>query len=286
MSAGLDTSLDPTDLEFVRSFVYARSAIVVGADKTYLVQDRLSGVARDVGIESLRALVARLRCTPDGLLHTRVVEAMTTNETSFFRDVHPFEVLRDRLLPELVQRRAGVRRLAIWSAACSTGQEPYSIAMLLREHFPQLDDWQVRICASDLSGEVLLRAEDGIYTLFEANRGLPAHMLTRWFRTCPGGVQLDETIRRQVEFYRMNLTATWPTLPMMDVVFLRNVMVYFDVETKRAILAKVRQILRPDGYLFLGGAETTLYLDDAFERVPGIDRAICYRLRGAGADRP
>jgi chemotaxis protein methyltransferase CheR len=214
-------------------------------------------------------------------VHARVVEAMTTNETSFFRDLQPFEAFSKLVLPELMARREKERRLQIWCAASSTGQEPYSIAMLLREHRPSLQDWKLQIQASDLANTVLERARKGAFTQLEVNRGLPAAMLCKYFQKQGAECQIKDEIRSLIEFFQLNLVAPWPALPATDVIFLRNVLIYFDVATKQQILARVRKVLRPDGFLFLGGAETTMNLDESFERVP-YERSGCYRLR-AGA---
>jgi chemotaxis protein methyltransferase CheR len=269
-------SIAAHDFGYVRELVHRVSAIVIEPGKEYLVESRLASVARDAGFGSLDSLVAELRARPSHGLHRKVVDALTTNETTFFRDVHPFAALREDVLPRLIAARAAERRLSIWCAACSTGQEPYSVAMLLREHFPQLAAWTVRITASDLSQEVLARARAGRYTQLEVNRGLPAGYLVRYFRRDGMDWQLDDTIRRMVEFQELNLIERWPACGALDVVFMRNVLIYFDVETKRAILGRVRQVMRPDGCLFLGGAETTMNLDDAYQRET-LGRAVCYR---------
>jgi chemotaxis protein methyltransferase CheR len=255
------------DFEFVCRLVRDRSAIVLEPGKEYLVEGRLTPVARQLGLDTVAGLVGRLRAAPDNGLAARVVEAMATTETSFFRDHHPFATLRTAVLPELIRLRAGERRLDVWCAACSTGQEPYSIALLLREHFPNLAGWRVSILATDLSGEALGRGREGRYTQLEVNRGLPAALLARYFRQYGTSWEMSENIRRMVEFRELNLARPWPYLPRMDLVFLRNVMIYFDAETKRSILGRVARLLRPGGYLLLGGAETTLNLDDSFHRV-------------------
>jgi chemotaxis protein methyltransferase CheR len=255
------------DFEFVCRLVRDRSAIVLEPGKEYLVEGRLTPVARQLGLGSVSGLVGRLRTAPDNGLTARVVEAMATTETSFFRDHHPFETLRTAVLPELIRRRAGERRLDVWCAACSTGQEPYSFALLLREHFPDLAGWRVNVLATDLSGEVLGRARAGRYTQLEVNRGLPAALLARYFRQHGTGWELAADVRKAVEFRELNLAKPWPVLPRMDLIFLRNVMIYFDPETKKAILGRAARQLRPGGYLILGGAETTLNLDDSFRRV-------------------
>jgi chemotaxis protein methyltransferase CheR len=271
-------TLSYSDFDYVRTLVQKRSAIVLEDEKSYLAESRLLSLARREGYPSVADLVAQLRVGTVNGLHQRVVEAMTTNETSFFRDIHPFEALRKVVLPQLIEARKATRRLHIWSAASSTGQEPYSLAILLREHFPQLAGWDVRILATDLSTEVLARAREGIYGQIEINRGLPATLLVKYFQRQGVNWQLKDDLRKMVEFRAMNLIEPWPTMPSMDIVLIRNVLIYFDVPTKKDILGKTRRLLRPDGYLFLGGAESTFNLDDAFERMQ-LERASVYRLR-------
>jgi chemotaxis protein methyltransferase CheR len=212
-------------------------------------------------------LIDKLRMSPDERLLRDVVDAMTTNETSFFRDGTPFNILGDTVLPELFQRRAAVRTLNIWSAGCASGQEPYTIAMLWRERFSHLSNWRVKLLATDISSEMLDRAREGRYKGLEVDRGLPAEHRARYFRQDGDDWLIDEQLRKMVEFRALNLSGIWPTLPPMDVILMRNVLVYFDLPTKQEILKKVRTVLRPDGYLFLGGTETTLMIDDAFDRV-------------------
>ena len=262
--------MTPEDFAYVCRFVRERSAIVLEPGKEYLVETRLAPVARKMEFDSVGALIAKLRGAPDNGLHARVIEAMVTTETSFFRDSHPFESLKTAALPDLIRRRAAERRLNVWSAACSTGQEPYSVAIIIREHFPELLGWQVNILATDLSAEVLAKARAGTYSQLEVNRGLPAAALVKHFTQSGTSWQVSETVRRAVEFRELNLVRPWPALPKMDVVFLRNVMIYFDVETKKAILSRVARQLNPDGYLILGGAETTLNLDSSFRRVDAL----------------
>jgi chemotaxis protein methyltransferase CheR len=206
-----------------------------------------------------------------------VIEAMTTNETSFYRDLHPFDALRKTVLPDLFQRRAAERRLNIWCGACSTGQEPYTVALILREHFSAFAAWSIKIIATDLSTEVLARSRLGCYSQLEVNRGLPAPLLLKYFHRHGTEWQLKDEVRDLVEFRQLNLLEASLGLPSLDIVFLRNVLIYFDVPTKKSILQKVRQSLRSDGYFFMGGAETTLNLDDAFHRL-AFDRSSCYRL--------
>ena len=268
------------DYDYICRLVLERSAIVLDASKAYLAESRLGPLAEREGMRSLAELVARLRGERFGRLHRKVVEAMTTNETSFFRDVHPFAALRKAILPAIVACRGEERRLSVWSAACSSGQEPYSIAMLLQDSFPELAGWRVEIIASDLSTAMLARARRGLFSQLEVNRGLPATVLIKHFRKRGGDWQIASKIRSMVEFRELNLAAAWPVLPRMDVILLRNVLIYFDLETKRRVLARTREVLRPDGYLLLGAAETTLNLDDSFEQLR-LERSGCYRLRSA-----
>lgn len=255
------------EFDYVCRLVRERSGIVLAAGKEYLVDARLTPIARQRELRSVSELVGRLRAgTEDGLV-ARVVEAMVTTETSFFRDVHPFETLRTTVLPDLIRRRQGERRLSIWFAACSTGQEPYSFALMVREHLPELLRWRLDLLATDLSADVLARARAGRYSQIEVNRGLPAALMVKYFHQHGLNWELTEDVRRMVEFREMNLVAPWPVMPRMDLVFLRNVMIYFDVETKKVILGRVTRLLCPDGYLLLGGAETTFNLDNSYNRV-------------------
>ncbi|CAN5125672.1 protein-glutamate O-methyltransferase CheR [soil metagenome] len=255
------------DFEYVCRLVRDRSAIVLEAGKEYLVQARLLPVAKKLNLGSVADLVAKLRSNHDDALKARVVEAMATTETLFFRDHHPFETLKTVVLPELIRKREKERRLEIWCAACSTGQEPYSLAILLREHFPQLAGWQIRIRATDLSGEVLAKAREASYSQIEVNRGLPAPLLLKYFRQEGANWKLRDDIRTAVDFREMNLIKPWPLLPRMDLIFIRNVLIYFDLETKKSILSRCSGLLRPDGYLLLGGAETTINLESTLRRV-------------------
>jgi len=267
------------DFDFIRDLVRVKAGIVLEPGKEYLVESRLAPLARKEGFPSLPDLVAGLRSRSPNGLHYKVIEAMTTNETTFFRDHKPFELLRTKVLPEVVSRRGAGRNISIWCAASSSGQEPYSIAMLLREHFPFLATWRVDFLASDISQEMLARTRQGRYSQLEVNRGLPAAYLVKYFRKEGAEWQVRDDLRRMLELREINLTEPWPLLPSLDIIFMRNVLIYFSVESKKEILARVRRLLRLDGYLFLGGAETTLNLDDSFEAVPGL--STCYRLKEA-----
>ena len=272
-------TISEADFNYVRKLVYDRSAITLEDGKGYLVESRLGPVARRQGLGSFEELITQLRAQPFNGLHWNVVEAMTTNETSFFRDFHPFEALRQTLLPEFLKRRDSQHELNIWCAACSTGQEPYTLAMMLREHFPSLGSWNVKLTASDLSKGVLDRCREGCYSQMEVNRGMPSMLVVKYFRKIGVEWQIKEEIRRMIEFRQINLAEAWPSLPSMDIILIRNVLIYFDMETKKTILARVRRLLQPDGYLILGGAETTINLDDSFEWVQ-FNKATVYRLRG------
>jgi chemotaxis protein methyltransferase CheR len=271
-------AMTSADFTYIADLVRRGSAIVLEPGKEYLVESRLLPVAREAGTDTIAGLVQQLRREPDDGLRDQVVEAMTTNETSFFRDVHPFTALADTVLPELVEARHGHRRIDVWCAAASSGQEPYSVAMLLDELLGAESGWQLRVLASDLSQRMLERTELGVYSQLEVNRGLPVQRLLRHFERQGHQWRAKENLRSMIRTLALNLDGPWPTMPSMDVVLLRNVLIYFDVPTKKRVLAKVRQVLRPDGYLFLGGAETTLGLDDSYERVQ-VGRAPAYRLR-------
>jgi chemotaxis protein methyltransferase CheR len=267
-------TLDPLTFERVRKLVHQRTAIVLDPGKEYLVESRLTPIARAHGFASIDELCRQL--DRNGPLLAEVVEAMTTNETSFFRDHHPFEALRRQVLPELLQRRAKDRTLRVWCAACSTGQEPYSLAILLDDQFPQLSTWNVSIYATDVSKAVLARAKSGRYRQIEVNRGLTASMLVKYFRRDGLEWEIRPDLRRRVQFAEMNLIERWPAMEKFDLIFLRNVLIYFDQETKVAILRNMHAQVANDGYLVLGGSETPPAGITSFERVP-IARAGIYK---------
>ena len=252
--------------------------MMLEADKAYLAELRLTPLAAQMGFNSLEEFLAKLQIQPFGHMHVQVVEAMLLNETSFFRDIYPFEALSKFILPELLSKRQMEQRLNIWCGACSSGQEPYSIAMLLREQFPQLANWKIHLVGTDLSSEMIARAREGRYSQLEVTRGLSTPLLSKYFQNLGQEWQIQDSIRRMVEFRQMNLVTESPTQSLFDIIFLRNVLIYFDVETKKVVLEKVRRVLHPNGYLFLGGGETTLNLDRWFERVQ-FDKAPCYKWR-------
>jgi chemotaxis protein methyltransferase CheR len=272
--------MNTADFDYVRGFVREQSAIVLEPGKEYLVESRLQTLARKENLATVDELIGKLRGQGGSSFHRKVVDAMTTNETSFFRDIHPFDALRKHILPELRTLRAKEHKLAFWCGAASTGQEPFSVLMMLAQHFPDLLAWDLKFLATDLCNEVLLRARAGQFSQLEVNRGLPAPLLVKHFTRKGAEWEFDPKLRSRVEFREMNLVKDWPLMPQLDIVFLRNVMIYFDVPTKKAILGKIRRLLRPGGYLLLGGAETTFNVDDGFERAV-FDKTTCYRLKAA-----
>jgi len=270
-------NLVASDFEYIRELVFRRTSIVLEPGKEYLAMTRLDPIRRNLGMRSLSDLIVALRADPRSPLHDEVAEAMTTNETSFFRDGHPWDSLRTDVIPDLVDRNKNARTLRIWSAGCATGQEPYSVAMLLREYFPALvTTWMVQIIATDVSATVLKQANEGRYGQLEVNRGLPVRMLVKYFRQDGIHWYLDESIRSMVVFERKNLfTTTWAP-PPMDIIFLRNVTIYFSESGKKETIQRLASSLRPNGYLLLGASETALHLDQNLRRTP-IGKTMWYR---------
>lgn len=259
-----------TQFAFLRDLLRKRTGVVIDDTKQYLVVARLLPIVRQRKIASIETLIDRVRAGSDPTLERDVLSAMMTHETSFFRDRKPFETLRG-IVSDLVSRRAAERQLVIWSAACSTGQEPFSIAILLNEHFRDLlGSWKVRILASDFSEPVIAQAREGVFSELDTARGLPPPLLAKYFRPLQGKWSIGQECRRLVEFRQLNLVAEWPMMPVCDVIFLRNVMLYFDVPTRAALVKRMRRSLRADGALFLGGAETMLGIDDGYERCAGL----------------
>lgn len=276
---GARPALSPQDHDMLRTLLFQRTGIRLEEGKEYFVEMRLCSLATDEGFGSPTDVLEVLRTEESwGVLHRRVAECLAIAETSWFRDVHPFDELRRSVLPQLIQRRTTTRELRLWSAACASGQEPYSVAMLLREHFPQLVSWHVHLLATDFSTSVLRRAREAVYSQIEVNRGLPAPMLVKWFRKDGLDWRLRDDARNAVEFRELNLTAPWPAMPPQDIVLLRNVLLYFDAATRRTVLRNVHRVLAPDGLLFLGGGDTTLTMDDSFEPV-SFGRTVAFRPR-------
>ncbi|MET0339919.1 MAG: protein-glutamate O-methyltransferase CheR [Polyangiales bacterium] len=267
--------MNPRAFARIRKLVHEATAIVLEDGKEYLVEARLAPIAQTHGFENVEALCLALSSLKKELL-AEVLDAMTTNETSFFRDHHPFEALRRVVIPDLIDKRGKTRTLRVWCAACSSGQEPYSLAMLLDEHFPQLNTWRVQILATDVSKTVLSRACSGRYRQIEVNRGLSASLLVKYFVRDGLEWEIRPELKRLVKFAELNLIGTWPPMDKFDLVILRNVLIYFDQTTKQTLLERVRRHLRYDGYLMLGGSETTPPGMTTFERLP-ITRAGLYK---------
>jgi len=257
-------TVSPAAFDWVRTVVATDAAIVLEPGKEYLVQSRLAPLARAAGQQDVTGYIERIRAGADRQARAQIVDALTTNETSWFRDGRPFTALERVILPELVQRRAATRSLRIWSAACSTGQEPYSLAMLLTEATGP--GWQNQILGTDLSPTVLAQAAQGSYSQIEINRGLPANRLVSHFTRDGIRWRVNENLRRMVSYRELNLAQPFGAIGPFDIVFLRNVLIYFSTATRRDILTRVRAVTKPDGYLVLGGAETTLGVDEHWIR--------------------
>ena len=267
--------MTPQDYDFLRKLLKERSGLDLSADKQYLVESRLIPLARKAGLPGIAELVQKMKGGAEALT-SEVVEAMTTNETFFFRDKIPFDHLRETVLPALLKARAGRRSLRIWSAACSTGQEPYSIAMCLKERAPELAGWRIEIVATDLSQEVLEKAKSGIYSQFEVQRGLPVQLLVKYFTQVGEHWQINPEIRGMVQHRPLNLLQDFSHLGKFDVIFCRNVLIYFDQDTKTGIFRRLAKAFEPDGMLLLGAAETVVGISDAFRPHP--DRRGLYLL--------
>jgi chemotaxis protein methyltransferase CheR len=258
--------LTPLEYDYLRKLLKERSGLVLSSEKQYLVESRLTPVARKAGVPTLGELVQKLKGANERLI-VDVVEAMTTNESFFFRDKIPFDHFRDAIVPALLIARAKERRLRIWCAAASTGQEPYSLAMCLKEMKVRLAGWRVEILGTDISLEVLEKAKAGIYSQFEVQRGLPIQMLVKYFTQIGDTWQIAPELRAMVQYRPLNLLTEFGHLGGFDVVFCRNVLIYFDQETKIGVLNRIARLIDPDGYLILGAAETVVGLTDAFKPV-------------------
>jgi chemotaxis protein methyltransferase CheR len=273
----------PLEYDYLRRLLKERSGLVLSQDKQYLVESRLMPVARRAGLGSLSDLVHNLKRPSAGPLIVDVVEAMTTNETFFFRDRVPFDHVRDAIVPALLQARALQKRIRIWCAAASSGQEPYSLAMCFKEMgFKEmgasLAGWRIEILATDISAEVLEKAKSGVYSQFEVQRGLPIQLLIKYFTQVGDCWQLSPEIKAMVQFRPFNLLNDFAPLGMFDLVFCRNVLIYFDQESKVAVLDRLARQIDPDGYLVLGAAETVVGLTERFRPHP--DRRGLYMPNG------
>jgi len=257
------------DFEFLADMLKKRSGLTLTKDKVYLLESRLTPLARKQGMETLEDLVQKLRLSRDERLITAVVEAMTTNESFFFRDTTPFDTFRDTVLPGIAKSRGAQKQLRIWCAAASTGQEPYSLSIILREQWQKWRDWRLEIVGTDLASDVLDKAREGLYSQFEVQRGLPIQMLIKYFTQEGDLWRLNQDIRQMVAYKHFNLLDNFASLGKFDVIYCRNVLIYFDQDTKRDVLERMRRCLSDDGVLFLGAAETVLGISDAFKPVRG-----------------
>lgn len=270
-------ALGPFDFAKLRTMLHARTGIRLEDGKEYFVSQRLTGLALEEGIEHVPRLLESLHTEePNGPLHRRVLESLAVSETSFFRDLHPFEALRTTILPRLIEARSESRKLRIWSAACASGQEAFSLAMMLRQSFPELVGWEVELLGTDFSSTILRRARAGTFSQIEVNRGLPAALLPRYFSKEGTSWKIRDEIRERVTFREHNLVTGSPLSPPMDVVLMRNVLIYFEPETRRRVLELIDRSLRPDGVLILGAGENGVAREGPFD-LEEIGRSVVLR---------
>ncbi|MCB1556248.1 MAG: protein-glutamate O-methyltransferase CheR [Alphaproteobacteria bacterium] len=253
------------DFDFYKDFLYKKSGLSLTSDKSYLLDSRLTPIARQFGYASLDAMTTTLRAVPPQDLVKAVVEAMTTNETSFFRDSKPFDTFRDTVLPYLLKKRATTKRLRIWSAACSSGQEAYSLAMLLKEKANLTAGWTIEIMGTDISEDIVAQAQKAEYSQFEVQRGLPIMLLMKYFTQVGDRWQLRDDIKSMVKFKYFNLLDNMAALGTFDIIFCRNVLIYFDPPLKKQVFEGMARQLSDDGFLFLGGAETIMGFTETFK---------------------
>ena len=283
LRSGSSGAIAPGPYDYLRQLMRERTGIVLEPGKEYFVEVRLAALADEHGFGTVQRLLDGLQIEePWGILHRTVAESLAVTETSFFRDLHPFEEMRDTILPRIIEARRATRAIHIWCTSVATGQEPYSVAMLLQEHFPELADWRMRLIASDFSHAMLRRAREGLYTQIEVNRGLPAPYLLRYFAKEGLDWRIRADLRNRVEFRQVNLVEPWPVLPPLDLVLMRNVLIYFSADTRHRVLRNLAEVMNPDGVLFLGSTETTMPADAAFEPVAFRDTVV-HRPRPARA---
>jgi len=263
------------DFNFLSTLIKQRSGLVLTEDKSYLLESRLMPIARKRGLKGLEELAQTLRTHKEEALMQDVTEAMTTNESFFFRDIKPFDMFREQVLPELLKNRADRKSFRVWCAAASSGQEPYSLAITLLEAAQKLAGWRTEIIGTDISREILEKAKSGLYSQFEVQRGLPIQLLLKYFEKKDDMWQASSALRTMVQFKELNLLGDLQKMGKFDVVFCRNVLIYFDQETKGKVLDEISRMMPPDGILFLGGAETVLGISDKFKPVPGLRGVYC-----------
>ncbi len=268
--------INPEQFRFFSTMVKESSGIALTKGKEYLLESRLNELARVLGLRDLNELYRKAKFNPSPKLKDQIIEAMTTNETYFFRDQHPFEALKKEIIPELIEKRKSKKTLRFWSAACSTGQEPYSIAIILEENFPQLKTWRREIIATDISQQAIDKGKEGRFTQVEVNRGLPIQLLIKYFRQQGAFWIVDAKLKRLVRFKKVNLMGPLIGINNIDVVMCRYVLIYFDQKTKQAILEKIVKVLNPGGYLFLGATETPVGLPSCMKRKT-FGRSTCWQ---------
>jgi chemotaxis protein methyltransferase CheR len=273
--------MNVNDFDLICRILKERSGLTLAKDKAYLLESRLLPVARKWKFANFEELARVIRTKPDEALLRDVTEAMTTNESFFFRDIKPFDQFRDIVLPHMLKARAQQKSMRIWSAACSSGQEPYSLSMILSENAAKLQGWRVEIVATDLSTEILTRAREGLYSQFEVQRGLPIQYLVKYFQQAGDRWQINKPIRDMVQYRPFNLLQPMAPLGRFDVVFCRNVLIYFDQPTKTKVLDGIAGQMADDGFLYLGGAETILGVTERFQLIEG-QRGI-YGINAAAA---
>jgi chemotaxis protein methyltransferase CheR len=254
----------PNDYDYLRSLLKQRSGLILAPDKQYLVESRLLPLVRKAGADSIGGLLLKMQEPGAEALIADAVDAMTTNETFFFRDKIPFEQFRSVIMPALLKARSAQRSIRIWCAACSTGQEPYSLAIALKEMGAALAGWRFDIIATDIATPVIDRARDGVYNQFEVQRGLPIGLLLKYFEKNGDNWQVVPEIRSMVKFRQLNLLRDFSALGIFDLVFCRNVLIYFDHETKVDVLRRIALTMEADGFLVLGAAETVVGISDRF----------------------
>jgi chemotaxis protein methyltransferase CheR len=269
------------DFNLLAKLIKEKSGLTLTQEKAYLLESRLLPVARTYSLKNLDELVMRIRTRQEQNLVRDVVEAMTTNESFFFRDIKPFDQFKQVVLPYLLQARAATRTIKIWSAACSSGQEPYTLAMVLKEERQKLIGWNIDIVATDLSTEILAKAQAGLYSQFEVQRGLPIQMLVKYFKQVGDRWQIDPSLREMVRYRPFNLLDDMNSLGSFDVIFCRNVLIYFDQPTKQLVLERMARHLGQDGFLYLGGAETVVGITDKFQ--PMTNHRGMYHLANSSA---
>ncbi len=261
--------MTPDDFDFISKLVNERSGLVLTPDKAYLLESRLMPVARKRGMKGLEELISAIRLRSEEDVIRDVTEAMTTNESFFFRDIKPFDIFREHTLPELLEACAGKKSFRVWCAAASSGQEPYSLAMVIKELGSQLDGWRYEIVGTDISTEILDKAKAGTYSQFEVQRGLPVQLLMKYFEKADDQWRISEDLRKMVQYKEFNLLEDPKALGTFDVVFCRNVLIYFDQPTKGQVLERMSALMPSHGKLFLGGAETVLGVTDKFKPISG-----------------